>query len=66
MRTYYGRAGRYRGHSEGCAGLAARMLGVLIILGWPWALSLGWVAVLIAVPWYALLGAMWYGARISR
>jgi hypothetical protein len=61
VRTYWTRSGRYRGHSEGCAGLAARMLGGLILLGWPWALGIGWVAWLVAVPVYALYAAVWYG-----
>jgi hypothetical protein len=61
VRTYWTRSGRYRGHSEGCIGLAARALGGLILLGWPWALGIGWAAWLIAVPWYAILAAAWYG-----
>jgi hypothetical protein len=61
MRTYWDRAGRYRGHSEGCLGLALRALGGLILLAWPWALGLGQAAWLIAVPVYALYAAAWYG-----
>jgi hypothetical protein len=61
VRTYWTRSGQYRGHSEGCLGLATRMLGGLILLAWPWALGLGWAAWLIAVPVYALYAAVWYG-----
>jgi hypothetical protein len=63
MRTHWDRAGRYRGHSEGWPGFVLRMLGALVLLGWPWALGLGWAGWLVAVPVYALYAAMAYGHR---